>query len=225
MAPTASIRNSSVTVLDEYLAAQKKKLVRSNGETVGLADFSGLSRDIEHVTKRIDAFLQLEDVSSDSHLVLGKIQSGKTAHMLGIVSSLVNTPCTLVVLISGVTGQLNIQTRDRLETDVNGLQSHKVLVRPIPTAAELSGAKSGWLVELKRIVQKRIESIAREEKGAKIGVLPVLAMLEHVKRVEALKIILEELRRDFGDLLSVVIIDDEADQASQNAKANKREKS
>jgi len=225
MAPTASIRNSNSSVLDEYLAAQKKKLIRFNGESVGLSDFAGLARDIEHVTKRIDAFLRLEDVTNDSHLVLGKIQSGKTAHMLGIVSSLVNTPCTLVVLISGVTGQLNFQTRDRLETDVNGLQSHKVLVRPIPTSTELSGTKAGWLVELKRMVQKRIESIAREEKGSKIGVLPVLAMLEHVKRVEALKIILDELRSDFGDQLSVVIIDDEADQASQNAKANRREKS
>ena len=53
--------------------------------------------------------------------------------------------------------------------------------------------------------------------------LPVLVTLKNPSRVKTLKVLIEKLQLVHGDSITTLLIDDEADQASQNAKARKRE--
>ncbi len=95
-------------------------------------------------------------------------------------------------------------------------------VEPVPTLKAVQ--TSDLLGNLERRVVNRIRSAAGEI-GFRKPPLPVLAVLESKSRVDALKLIVEELASRCGDKFNVVIIDDEADQASQNARARRQQAS
>ena len=211
------IEAGEATALEEYLALKKRQFVKASGGDIGNEETISLRQDLSRLCGRIEAFLTDKEEQSDSHLVLGKVQSGKTAHMLGVVAALVNSSCSLVVLVSGVTGQLNRQTQRRLNKDIGNLPSVQVHVMPVPTIGELSRQDSQFISDLRTMVNRRIEST--RVGSSRVANLPVLAMLENVHRVEALKAILEDLNGEFGSEFQVVIIDDEADQASPNGLA------
>ena len=204
---------SERTTLESYLAKKRVTFAKASGDRIGEEEVERLRYDIEHLTDRItDFFIDSEDLV-DSHLVLGKIQSGKTAHMLGVIASLVDTSCSLVVLISGVTGQLNRQTSLRLSKDLSMLPGHSVVIQGVPTARELDRDPE-MLESVSRLVERRIataDAPSREHSN-----LPVLATLETGPRIDALAEIIAKLHERHGDEFKVVLIDDEADQASQN---------
>jgi hypothetical protein len=213
----------SQSTLEEYLDRKKAQFIRFSGHEVAKAEIQNLRTDLSRLGSRIDSFLTDPSETEDSHLVLGKVQSGKTAHMLGVVASLVDTTCSLVVLVSGVTGQLNRQTRKRLESDLQTLPSMAVNVLNVPTITQVNREDSSFVQEVTKLVERRISSSERQNRRS--ANLPVLAMLENVPRVDALRVVLNDLRVKFGNKLQVVIIDDEADQASPNAQAKSGDES
>lgn len=217
------IEKNESTALEQYLDLKKAKFTESSGVELGGLEIENLKTDLSRLSIRIDSFLSNISEVQDSHLILGKVQSGKTAHMLGVIAGLVNSPCSLVVLVSGVTGQLTRQTQKRLTEDIEGLPGHQIHVIEVPTAGDLSKSNSTFIKDLKTKVDRRIRSVSGNQKG--VGNLPVLAMLENVYRVDALRQIIDSLFSKYGQQLNVVIIDDEADQASPNALANQGDES
>lgn len=217
------IDSNTESTLEQYLAKKKNQFIKSSGHEIGLEEIGNLRSDLSRLCGRITSFLSDSAERQDSHLVLGKVQSGKTAHMLGVVAALVESSCSLVILVSGVTGQLTRQTQKRLEKDVGNLPNMQVNVLAVPTIGVLDRPDSTFIEDLIQIVGRRIST--RNSPSGNFANLPVLAMMENVHRVEALHKIIDELRERFLDDLQIVIIDDEADQASPNAEARNGEES
>jgi hypothetical protein len=204
---------SQKSALDRYLEVKKSLYLEFSGDEIGLKDIMHLKADIEKTVSRTKRFFEDKGMKRDSQLVIGKVQSGKTAHLLGVIAALVDSRCSLCVVISGTTGALNRQTKNRLEDDLGGLDSHPVSIHPLPTQKTLR--KTNVLTEVKDKVKLRIQA-QRSGKYLRIPSLPVVALLESKQRIEALDELVREFRQEFGEDFIIVIIDDEADQASQN---------
>jgi len=213
---------SSGNFLDDYLSLKSKDYVAASGPQLGKIDTDNLRNDIQRVIGRTTQFLTDPGIRQDSQLVLGHIQSGKTAHLLGVIAALVESRTCLCVLLSGVTGALNRQTQLRLQDDLESLPGHAVKAFPVPTEARLD--QSDVFSELHDLVARRVD-VSRGATYRVMPPLPVLAVLESKARVASVSVIVDRFREEFGPDFTVVLIDDEADQASQNAKAKKSEES
>ena len=219
------IQLEPLTALDEYINAVRPRNVQYSGELLGLSDTERLRLDIVKVMERVEEFMLSPDITHDSQLVLGRIQSGKTAHMLGVIAALVNSSANLVIVFSGVTGALSKQTEKRFNDDLGHLRSHPITVLTAPTIGQLDAKYANFRnpVEARVRYRENIKNDIIKEEDIPLPPLPVITVLQSAKRVEAAREIVERLYRDheIADYLNVVIIDDEADQASQNAKASK----
>lgn len=215
---TVGLTSGEITFLETYLSQKAKDYYVSSGPEFGSKDLSNLRDDIERVMSRLTRFLTDDGMHQDSQLVLGNIQSGKTAHLLGVIAALANTNACLCVLISGATGALNRQTQMRLEDDLQTLPGHPIKTFAVPTEAKLDN--SDVFKDLVSKVARRVD-VARGAEARHMPPLPVLAVLESKARVASVSTIIDRLCEEFGSDFSVIIIDDEADQISQNAKAKK----
>ena len=210
------------TALQHYLLRKTDQYFEISGQEWGSVDIDNLKFDIEKTFARTKRFFDDDGMDRDSQLVVGKVQSGKTAHLLGVISALVDSKCSLCVLISGITGALNRQTKNRLEEDLGTIEGHPVSIHPLPTLKDLP--KTNVFDDVKDKVKLRIQA-QREGGYLQIPSLPVIALLETKPRVEALERLIKDFREEFGKEFIVVIIDDEADQASQNTLASVRDES
>jgi Z1 domain len=216
----ARLLNSRETALNAYLAEKEQDYVRQSGPDFGPIDMRNLRVEVEHVLDRIENYLEEGPGFNDTQLVLGEIQSGKTAHMLGVIAGLVGTSTSLCILISGASVALNRQTRFRVEEDLQSIPS-AVKLFDVPTRSQVPN----WtdLHELKRSVGRRLDLLRdSDEDIVAIPPLPVLVVLESTARVEALRLIIENLSEPSNEQLNIVIIDDEADQLSQNSGSRRR---
>jgi hypothetical protein len=204
--------------LETYLSKKAKDYLAASGPEFGAQDLSNLRSDIDRVMRRITRFLTDDGMHQDSQLVLGNIQSGKTAHLLGVISALANTKACLCILISGATGALNRQTQLRLEDDLQALSGHPIKTFAVPTEAKLDS--SDVFDDLVSKVARRV-AVAGGAEARHMPPMPVLAVLESKARISSVSTIIDRLCDEFGSDFSVIIIDDEADQISQNAKAKK----
>ena len=216
------LKPSDGNFLDDYLSLKSKDYVAASGPHLGKTDTDNLRNDIQRVIGRTTQFLADPGIRQDSQLVLGHIQSGKTAHLLGVIAALVESRTCLCVLLSGVTGALNRQTQLRLEDDLEALPGHAIKAFPVPTESRLD--QSDVFSELHGLVARRVD-VSRGATYRVMPPLPVLAVLESKARVASVGVIVDRFREEFGPDFTVVLIDDEADQASQNAKAKKSEES
>gem|GEM_PF-757704 len=128
-------------------------------------------------------------------LALGYVQSGKTTSITALVAAAADQGYQIVIALLGGTNLLLDQNRDRLEAAL-GTQTRQDY-RWV-TEVNPSGATTA------RRIQARIE-------GGRAILVPVL---KHAGRLNALADVLDSVR-GIGDL-PVLIIDDEADQASLN---------
>ncbi len=170
---------------------------------------------IRNLTDCLGDFI-ISKEKSVSILALGKIQSGKTAHMLGTIAWAVDTKIAIATILTGVTSDLNNQTVNRLNKTFSALGKDFIRVYLVPTShtgkeyAELRKA-------IEEVILQRISRSANE-----IALpLPVLAALKTVQRINTLNFLHEELSAKYGSDLISLILDDEADQASQNSGASK----
>jgi hypothetical protein len=132
-------------------------------------------------------------------LVVGHVQSGKTANMTAVIAKAADAGYNYIVVLAGLTNALRYQTQSRLYNDL--IQRHprlwEVLTPPEPTADFVWGRAGGFSVpgDLTRLL------VIKKNR----------APLRNLERVisQTLPMVLEKLR--------VLIIDDECDQASVNA--------
>ena len=140
-------------------------------------------------------------------LVVGYVQSGKTANYTAVAARAVDAGYRIVIVLSGIHDSLRNQTQRRLELELIGRQS---------SASAGEQSESGWYT-----LTTPGEDFG--EQDSQVLHLPV-SFLAVVKKNFAVLTKLDRWLRSAGDSLRempVLLIDDEADQASINTKTNR----
>jgi len=203
--------------LEDYFSKQSEKTKTNVPGEQALSDSERFQERVLNLTSRLDTFLA-SDQKEVAYLALGKIQSGKTAHMMGVVAWASDSKVALVTIFTGVTEALNAQTTKRLKKDLTSLGENYITTHEVPTSTESPQYRDLYEV-VNKWVRDRIDSDLREKI---ITPIPVLVTLKNPSRVKTLKTLVSSLKKEHGSEIVSLLIDDEADQASQNAGANKR---
>ncbi|MDW3681603.1 Z1 domain-containing protein [Cupriavidus sp. CV2] len=140
-------------------------------------------------------------------LVVGYVQSGKTANYTAVAARAVDAGYRIVIVLSGIHDSLRNQTQNRLERELTGHQ-----------ASSLPRAERGreWIS-----LTTPAEDFKDQDERILQSPAPFLAVVKkNVAVLQKLDLWLESAERYLDDM-PVLIIDDEADQASINTKGNK----
>lgn len=163
---------------------------------------------LERHFSRLTNFLQ-SDKDSVVNLVFGNVQSGKTRHLLANVCWARDNGFHIAIVFTGSTTPLGDQTVDRLAST---LPQNTAQMISSPTEPRLADGPT--LQHLIGRVQTRISD--------RNSPIPVVTLIKSAQRLSAVRKMLEELNRVVATDLKIMILDDEADQASPDATANSR---
>jgi hypothetical protein len=212
---SSEVESSFDSCLKHYFQTQRLKNSKRMVGALANSESDLFEQDVRNLTNQLEDFVQ-GDKAEVAYLVLGKVQSGKTANMVGSIAWGADSNIALVAAFTGVTEALNDQTFDRFSKDLSSNSSF-VSIHSVPTSPKGSQYK-----ELKETVFQYVEWRTNETgRGKGFSPLPVLITLKNKHRVQTLKHLFEEISLKFGSDTTVMLIDDEADQASQNSMANK----
>ena len=181
---------------DRYWPAYQRRL-----EQIGMP--SGAIQSVDHASTKIVAYLGPPDVYGlqKKGLVLGYVQSGKTANFTAVLAKAADAGYRLFIVLSGIHNALRRQTQRRLDDQLIG--PHREKWTPLTTATK----DFGYVPHGGQTLSGReMRSLAVTKKNP--------ARLRRL--VEWLEDIPEEIRRECPAL----IIDDEADQATPNTARN-----
>ena len=149
-------------------------------------------------------------------LVVGDVQSGKTANYLGLINMAYDYGYRIVVLLAGTTNSLREQTQKRTDSGVIGAKSDSIgntiefLGVGLNTNEHFAVPFTNQVNDFKKFVQKNLNvAIADINKPVVLVVKKIKSVLESVaERPQS------ELSEKGLDCRSILIIDDEADNAS-----------
>ena len=159
--------------------------------------------------KCVDSSFSNISKEDNTGLVIGKIQSGKTLSFTALIALARDNGYRIVIVISGRTNMLLGQTNKRLIEDLVSKDRNISIERNASDPKQKS-------VSIKAITRKL------KSKNDKLIILPVL---KHQGRLLTLKKIFKnQTIKDLLSMKSVLIIDDEADQASLNTEARNNAK-
>ncbi|AMJ59017.1 Z1 domain-containing protein [Bosea sp. PAMC 26642] len=136
---------------------------------------------------------------SSRGLVVGYVQSGKTANMAAVISKAVDRGYSLILVLAGLTDKLRQQTQRRMEADI--VNRHSNLWQKLTTTnikGEFHTPAQGHLIGMKERAQIAV---------MKKNVAPLQRLLDVIEKTPA-----SDMRR-----LKVLLIDDECDQATVNS--------
>ncbi|VVO42192.1 Z1 domain-containing protein [Pseudomonas fluorescens] len=139
-----------------------------------------------------------KDKFSCRGLVLGYVQSGKTANMTAVIAKAIDAGYNTVIVLAGLTDKLRQQTQRRLESDV---------VKRLPERWNLLTSDQGDFRGLTNGGFPRLAQDNAQIAVVKKNVAPLNRLLETISSTHKLN-----LQR-----LKVLLIDDECDQASVNS--------
>lgn len=144
-------------------------------------------------------------------LVMGSVQSGKTANMVGLISMAADYDWNFFIILSGSIDNLRRQTRDRFKRDLRNTDSVQWHVLDY-------GRGDDYLYDFcdrRQILLDdiRLNSLGNKERAEKY----VMVCLKQSGRLEKLIKWLHS-NQSIAGKLRLVVIDDEADQASINTK-------
>lgn len=178
-----------------------------------LANVKGWDKDtvdsMESSSSEVVSLLANPKAESFRHrgLVVGYVQSGKTANMTAVIAKAVDAGYNLIVLLAGVTNKLRAQTQRRIETDI--VQRHRHLWQ-LYTEDKDNGDF---------VIPKNRQFTLPVEGGAQLVVMKKIP-----SRLEAFRKTIKNGRNGTSSQilrhLKVLIIDDECDQASVNSATN-----
>lgn len=149
-------------------------------------------------------------------LVVGDVQSGKTANYLGLINMAYDYGYRIVVLLAGTTNSLREQTQKRTDSGVIGAKSDSIgntiefLGVGLNTNEHFAVPFTNQVNDFKKFVQRSLNfSLSDIIKPVVLVVKKVKSILESVaERLQS------ELSENGWDCKSILIIDDEADNAS-----------
>jgi hypothetical protein len=143
-------------------------------------------------------------------LVLGYVQSGKTANFTGLINKAFDVGYKLVIVLSGIHNDLRAQTQLRLEEEVVGSRVDKD--GKAIGVAQIYPNTSNYIISTLTTVDK---DISTETVGIRDLTNPTLMVIKKNKTVLESLINLLKYHQNLYNLdTSVLMIDDEADQAS-----------
>ena len=192
--------------LEKYLIEMG---IKSSGIEKFLSQESGIYLDaLDRHFSRLENFLNGEK-DFLVNLVFGNVQSGKTRHLLANICWARDNAFHAAIVFTGSTTPLGDQTVDRL---VSSLPQNTAQIISSPTEPRL--ADGPVLQQLIYRVQSRLV-----DSGSPI---PVITLIKSAARLSAVTKMMEELNRVVGVDLRIMILDDEADQASPDATGSSR---
>jgi hypothetical protein len=140
-------------------------------------------------------------------LVVGYVQSGKTANYTALIARAADAGYRLVIVLSGIHDALRNQTQNRLERELTGHQAQAV-------------PRAEWGKEWITLTSPT-DDFKEQDPRILQSSAPFLAVVKkHVTILQKLDHWLHSAERYLDDM-PVLIIDDEADQASINTKGNR----
>lgn len=157
----------------------------------------------------------LEEGSRSTGLVVGRVQSGKTLSYEGVISLARDSGFAVVIVISGISNPLLAQGQRRLKKDLNDaspsgwtfLDPADTLQGPDHVERELSRVKANWMDAATPAAYKETAVVVVLKNYTRI-----FDLAEAIKRVDLAGV-------------RVLVVDDEADQASLNTKARRGQES
>ena len=183
---------------------QSKKATPNNRglSDAGAYNLRSSSADILNHCNPHDAALNLET----THLVVGYVQSGKTMSFTGVLAMAKDNGYRIAVILTGVTTNLLGQTSDRLEGDLD-LSEEEDWFRFLnnPSSDDASSLVKAFRLSNKPMI--------------------IIPILKHPKYINDLaELFSTDIVRSTMGNETVLIIDDEADQASLNSYGYKNSK-
>lgn len=183
--------------LDSKKATSTKKGLSSEG-------IANLNEETCHILSHCNPH-SATDYPETTHLVVGYVQSGKTMSFTALTALALDNGYRVVVYLAGTKNNLLDQTTKRLKKDLVSLDNQKYRVHPNPTKNELEDIINHLELSNKPIV-----------------LIPILKQFKHINELADLV-----SSSEFKTLMhreTVLIIDDEADQASLNSYGRKNSK-
>src|SRR5581483_8769726 len=113
------------SALSEYLDEKRREFIGASGEKIGTSDFESLRTDLHALQNRLKTSVLDGEQRSECRLIIGRVQSGKTGHQLGMLAWAADH-CDVAVIFTGMTEALNGQTSDRIQRDLASLPSSPV---------------------------------------------------------------------------------------------------
>ena len=193
--------------LEKYLVSIDVK--KDGSENSVIKGREAYYESLERHFARLTDFLKNEE-KSVVNLVFGNVQSGKTGHLLANICWAKDNKIHLAIVFTGANTDLGQQTVERLKTK---LPANTANVIPSPTESRL--ATGPVLDQLQEAVYNRISSPDNKP-------IPVVTLIKSSARLSAVRIMIEELNVRINLPLNVIILDDEADQASVDSTASTR---
>lgn len=211
LVPTSPTANC----LDAYLKQQAERTARRLPADLAAKESARFDDDVKNVSEMLERWESGKLPEQMCALMLGKVQSGKTKHLLSTMAWAVDHGVDVTAIFTGVTDSLLNQTRERLAKDFGALERPYIKVIKVPTKAKAQFA------DAKRELLDCIRTRRGRVNPHVVVPMPILVTLKNIARIEALIDLLKAVQKDFDDARAL-LIDDEADQASPNAMARNR---
>lgn len=176
-----------------------------------------ISQHIEAAVKRKTDSAIWGDGRTRRGLVIGSVQSGKTASMLGVMAHSLNQGTDIVVLLSGTKVSLMQQTVERMYHDlIPADYTRHSFILPKQTDANVPPERIGWSPSMTPARRRKYtRSIASSLRKGKKIILAVMKQKDHLVNVATiLEDAIEEHKRSVGTPIHMLVIDDESDDAS-----------
>ena len=199
--------------LSAYLEADARKSKLRLPAPEATKAIEAFRASLSNLTARLSRFLSGSD-KQVSHLVLGKVQSGKTAHLLGMLAWAADSPIDAGIVFTGITGSLNEQTQTRLVAELESLDGKPIKVLEVPTIASSK--------KFSEFIRDLLEAVSARRENGSLAPLPILVTMKNTARANAVARAISEVVAAGGPETAFLVVDDESDQASQNAKAKSR---
>lgn len=165
----------------------------------------------------------LQDPTSEGEwkrrgLVIGHVQSGKTANYMGVIAKAADAGYKFIIVIAGIHNNLRKQTQQRVDEGFVGRSSDPENRVNIGVGLDRSYPNPVTLTNINSDFNKQTANVS----GAQLNDFKnpvILVIKKNVKTLEALHIWLRELNAKGRDRIAdvpMLVIDDEADNASIN---------
>ncbi|QCB92185.1 Z1 domain-containing protein [Cellulomonas shaoxiangyii] len=180
-----------------------KESLRLDEQLVDRMDDESRVRVWKSVIDILERGPQRTGVGGQTGLALGYVQSGKTTSITALIAAAADQGYQIIVALLGGTNLLLDQNKDRLESAL-GTQSRK---------------DYRWVTEVNPSGAATAKRIGARIEGGRAVLIPVL---KHAGRLNALASVLDKVPEI--ERVPVLIIDDEADQASLNTSSTAESK-
>lgn len=200
---------SKLKLINNVVQGESTELLLSKLEFLTTQERSNLlSTSLQIIKQCLPPNFNSNNKSRNTGIIIGKIQSGKTLSFTSAIALAQDNGYKVVVIISGRTNLLLKQTKDRLRKDFKN--DNKVKIHKINSKTDFNSLTNAILKPFLK------------PKRSKLNVIPILKHQDALRKVSDLfsqPIINSHLCKN-----TVLIIDDEADQASLNTYARSNAK-